>query len=502
MCGIAGFNLSPADQGNINVRAVSEALLNDIVSRGRDATGAAWFDPETGACMVQKNDDPATKFVTYLEIPEGATNAIFHTRAATQGSPSLNENNHPIVVRNLVGVHNGCIRNDDEIFELIGKEKRTAQVDSEAIFAAINFGHWVVEGKPVISDNLLDILGKPRGGAAIAWLQYDTTNVLHLARLSGSPLIIAHTEGGSLFFASTAKALHDAARKAKVELRGATYSEKTHDIPEGTYLKVVDGLLASSHSFTPATRNAGEDWRSASSQYSSTAPKAKKDDKKDDKKVDKKDDKKVPTSTTSVKKEDPKPSGPNTPSSKAPDAPTDNTTGKEWMTGTNGEILPLSVLREADVPEDNLGAWELALDAIHASLVESVGSISDTVKATAANGEKRLTAIAEYVEGLTVKDDDAEFFRVTDQLGAWLEVGDWCLVKVFGREDVAAQLVSLPTTFPGGEYILRCYIANEDAPNGYETAIIARKLGGFVNVGPVEEPLVEAITTAKSAANA
>lgn len=489
MCGIAGFNLSPTDRGNLDVRVMAEALLSDIVSRGRDATGAAWFDPDTGACMVQKNDDAATKFVTYMEIPEGATNAIFHTRASTKGSPHLNENNHPIVTRNLVGVHNGTIRNDDEIFEKIGEDKRTAQVDSEAIFAAINFGHWVVNGKPVISDNLLDILGTLKGGAAIAWLQYDKPNDLHLSRLSGSPLVVAHTKGGSLLFASTSSAIRSAARKAGVELRGNNFADETHDIKEGVYLKVVDGEIVSTHEFTPATKNAGEDWKRSSGYSSTTTTKAK--DKTKDKDKDK-DKNKVQTSTTTTKSAGSAGTGPKTPSAKTPTTDTP-AGGQEWMLGDNGEVLPLSQLREADVDSADVPALERAIEAIHVSLVEAVGTVEEPITPAISASDKRLTTIANYVDGLSCKDDDKEFFKVTNDLGAWLEEGDWCLTEAFGTVDVPAQIVSLPLTFPGGDYVLRLYIQNSEVDGGYETAVVTRKLGEFIEVSPVDHPLVSAV---------
>lgn len=494
MCGIAGFNLHPDDVGVIDTTTVSEALLHDIVTRGRDATGAAWFDPETGRCMVQKNDDPATKFVGYMDVPKNTQTAIFHTRASTQGSPTLNENNHPIVVRDLVGIHNGVCRNDDEIFEMVGEEKRTAQVDSEAIFAAINFGHWQTNGKPAISDNLLKILGVVKGGAAIAWLEYATQNSLKLARISSSPLMVATSENGSFFFASTALALRDAARKADFKLQGSI-TDDTHAVPEGTYLQVVEGSIVASHSFEPATKNEGESWRQASAGYgtkgkdspkkgstatsgkSSTAPKSSpgKPGKKD-KPSDTSSSKGSGTGTTKASEK-----AATAKASDESDSPGDN-----FMVSPNGEIVPIADLMAEDKGDKDTAAL---IQTIHYSLVGSIGSIGTPVTRNNYEFDTRFDAINDYTEGLSTTDDK-QFFQITADLGAWHEIGDWGYLSFAGQEETPCQLVSMPDTFPGGKYVLRAYIQNEKVVGGYETVLVNREIDEFDLTADQESPLV------------
>jgi hypothetical protein len=65
--------------------------------------------------------------------------AIGHTRAETKGSNKFNENNHPIVAGRVIGIHNGCIHNDDKLFAKYAEDhmRRAGQVDSEIIFRLI-----------------------------------------------------------------------------------------------------------------------------------------------------------------------------------------------------------------------------------------------------------------------------------------------------------------------------------------------------------------------------
>jgi glucosamine 6-phosphate synthetase-like amidotransferase/phosphosugar isomerase protein len=189
VCGIAGFLVS-SDECDVNVRGLAQDLLLDIESRGRDATGAAWFDGPT--VMVQKDALPAKQFVPHLEIPNSARNVILHTRAQTQGSHRNNDNNHPVVTGGIVGVHNGGVWNDDSLFRRMGiEDQRVGEVDTEAIFAAIAYGTEInpKTGKPRLSADLLDILGEVNGSAAIAWLKVNgNPDVMELARISTSPL--------------------------------------------------------------------------------------------------------------------------------------------------------------------------------------------------------------------------------------------------------------------------------------------------------------------------
>jgi glucosamine--fructose-6-phosphate aminotransferase (isomerizing) len=235
MCGIAGASLNPTEK--VDARRLASSLLLGIEERGTHATGAAWV--QNGDTWLSKAAVPASTFVKGDHVPADAAEFIAHTRWATQGSVNNNENNHPIDARGIVGIHNGCIANDDAIFDLIGTEKRIAQVDSEAIFALIQHS-----GMP--AGQALELL---RGSAAVAWFDATDASVLHLARVSSSPVVLGFTDKGSLLFASTEKAV----RKAATE--NALTIVATRSMPEGLYHQIRNGEIVSTEYFeTQGTR--------------------------------------------------------------------------------------------------------------------------------------------------------------------------------------------------------------------------------------------------------
>jgi len=229
MCGIAGFCLAKEEQ--INAKKLSMALLKQIVTRGEDATGAAWVQSDKATkkatIAVSKAPVPAYNFEQYIStMPTGVKRAILHTRWATKGSPQNNLNNHPIVSGKIVGVHNGVLSNDDAVFNYFS-EARKAQVDSEAAFALLNRTKY----------SPAQVLQSLRGRASLAWLDARDKRDLHLARVEGSPLAIGCTKAGSLVFASTMPLLVGACSDAKVDL---TWAE---EIEEMTYLRIRNGEI-------------------------------------------------------------------------------------------------------------------------------------------------------------------------------------------------------------------------------------------------------------------
>lgn len=229
MCGIAGFSIGRGDHRNVNCRQLAKHLLLAIQERGEDATGAAWSetDGDSKAVMFAKLDIPAHEFVGSLKdlMPRHTRTAILHTRWATKGDPADLDNNHPIIVGDIVGIHNGVITNDDHLFA-VEEWERIAEVDSEAIFHLINN-----------SKDPVPRLHRLQGRAAIAWLDTKEPDTLHLARMDGSPLFIGGTEHGSLVFASTEPLLREAAKAAEVKLMTVT------EVNPFTYLKVQGGRI-------------------------------------------------------------------------------------------------------------------------------------------------------------------------------------------------------------------------------------------------------------------
>jgi len=145
MCGIAAILLYPGDRPVEQWQAIKQTFSMNLIlneQRGTAATGIAVIDAG-GRVALHKSPLPAslfTKTTGYERILScvGAQTSLIlgHTRLPTKGDPNKDPNNHPIWTGTVVGVHNGAIKNDDELFDLWGYE-RTADVDSEIIFRLV-----------------------------------------------------------------------------------------------------------------------------------------------------------------------------------------------------------------------------------------------------------------------------------------------------------------------------------------------------------------------------
>jgi glucosamine 6-phosphate synthetase-like amidotransferase/phosphosugar isomerase protein len=194
MCGIAGYSLQPG--AGIDRTLTAQALLAGIAERGADAVGYA-HRRLGGSVVVEKRRAGASALLGELAVPHDAIAVLVHVRDYTKGHPTIPANNHPVRHGRVVGVHNGIIANDDEIFARHGfrRDHPAMTVDSEAIFALTEaFGS---RGRT---------LEQLRGSMAAAWIDEREPGVVYLARGVGRPLWLGTTRGG-VFFASTEHAL-------------------------------------------------------------------------------------------------------------------------------------------------------------------------------------------------------------------------------------------------------------------------------------------------------
>jgi len=218
-------------RSKIDARVLASELLLEIVARGKDATGASWVDPSDGEVYYYKRAGSAWGFVKELKslMSPDVRICILHTRYATQGSPSIDANNHPIIRPRIIGVHNGHISNDDALFNEVGV-KRIGQVDSEAAFA-------LIESVGSDADSICEALPRLIGGAALAWIDLESPETLRLARVKSSPLAIAQSKTGQFVFCSQMNMLNRAAAKSNLALTWRA------EVGEGTYLKVEQGAI-------------------------------------------------------------------------------------------------------------------------------------------------------------------------------------------------------------------------------------------------------------------
>lgn len=194
MCGIAGFSVHPESAKALPMKEIAKELLLGIEHRGHDATGMAWFGPKGGA-VVDKAAKNATVFTNVIKMGNDTSTAILHTRLATTGSPSRNNNNHPIVApgtkgSRVIGTHNGWVTNYGTLTRNHDLP-RNAEVDSEVIFS------WLAK----YGDDMDKLGANIDGNYAIAYIREDDPNTIHLARGHSSPLVLMHTVFG-VFYAS------------------------------------------------------------------------------------------------------------------------------------------------------------------------------------------------------------------------------------------------------------------------------------------------------------
>ena len=137
MCGIAGYSLGP--ESPVDRTLAAQALLAGIAERGADAVGYA-HRGAGAAVSVHKQRTGASALLDSIGVPQGARQVLVHVRDYTKGHPTIAANNHPIRHGAVVGIHNGIIVNDEELFATHGFERAEPgmTVDSEAIFALVD----------------------------------------------------------------------------------------------------------------------------------------------------------------------------------------------------------------------------------------------------------------------------------------------------------------------------------------------------------------------------
>jgi amidophosphoribosyltransferase len=193
MCGIVGGlafgKLSKKDEEIRQrlMRFFTTELLIQTEDRGKDATGAAVLFDDTHFMGIKRGEkcsewlakfgETSDYFGSLLKVwrtyEHPARIYLGHCRQGTIGDKEENANNHPIKIGNIVGVHNGSIKNHREIVEHLGC-KRDGQVDSEVIFRL--FAHFTNNGaEPFTLDICQQIVDRLDGEFAV--VAYNANNL-------------------------------------------------------------------------------------------------------------------------------------------------------------------------------------------------------------------------------------------------------------------------------------------------------------------------------------
>jgi predicted glutamine amidotransferase len=205
MCGIFGLITKNSSYlVNSHLNDFFDCLFKLSESRGKEAAGVAFLSDNQ--IKIYKKAVPASCFIKdkeYKELfkrlnDENCFVAIGHARLVTNGSMEINYNNQPVIKDRIVGIHNGIIVNDSEIWRKFPLLKHEYEVDTEAIIALV--GMFFKKNKTITKavKNTFDII---KGSASIAFLFTDKKCLL-LATNTGSLYYYFWPQEEFLIFAS------------------------------------------------------------------------------------------------------------------------------------------------------------------------------------------------------------------------------------------------------------------------------------------------------------
>lgn len=199
MCGIAGIIPTTGIMDYDRLKQLYRLFLA-IEDRGGHACGIAHRNIDWGICVEKGAYNPSDiSFAKFCEmVTLDSSWVLMHTRYTTQGSVMNNNNNHPIDHHNHIVTHNGVLWNDDSVFNYWGNDIRRAEVDSEAINAALQYG-----GVEWLTENV-------EGSYSLAWVDRSSSNLVQLLTNGRNPLVIGRLTDKSVVWASNLYHLQDA----------------------------------------------------------------------------------------------------------------------------------------------------------------------------------------------------------------------------------------------------------------------------------------------------
>lgn len=210
MCGIFGLVVTPESQlSSKSIEKIIESLFKLSESRGSEAAGIA-IGGESHL-QVFRRAQPASRMINspqykqYLTVnltPENRANGlavIGHSRLVTNGTQGMEENNQPVSSTHCVGVHNGIVVNDTELWKNHPDLQRKSQVDTEVIYQLIDKYHSI-QGEE-LPKAIIKTYKQLQGEANIAFL-HDTERTLCLATNVGSLYFMCLPSLGLFVFAS------------------------------------------------------------------------------------------------------------------------------------------------------------------------------------------------------------------------------------------------------------------------------------------------------------
>ncbi|HEX6324112.1 MAG TPA: hypothetical protein VFZ36_10340 [Vicinamibacterales bacterium] len=224
MCGIFGFVCPPGTAPeHARLHRAIRAFVALSEARGRDATGVALVLPREIA-VYRRPMAPSLvlrhpEFRRFLDegLPPkedagpGELAGLGHCRLVTNGTQILEHNNQPVLLDEVVGVHNGIVTNPEAMIAsrvpVPVRSSEDTALDSAVLFR--NIGAELASGAG-LPEALRRTYGLLEGEASIAMFARQR-NALALATNTGS-LFFAGGDGRPFLFASEAHILREVLR--------------------------------------------------------------------------------------------------------------------------------------------------------------------------------------------------------------------------------------------------------------------------------------------------
>ncbi len=169
--------------------------LAKLEYRGYDSAGIAVYNGEKIDMVKSKGRLKVLSELTHGGATLPGTLGIGHTRWATHGSPSdTNAHPHFNKDKSIVVVHNGIIENYLKLKKKLEKHgyEFVSETDTEVIAHLLDYYY---KGNPL--EAVTKIMHRMEGSYALGIIFQDHPEELYAVR-KDSPLIVGHTEGGSI----------------------------------------------------------------------------------------------------------------------------------------------------------------------------------------------------------------------------------------------------------------------------------------------------------------
>jgi len=214
LCGIFGIaigenlKLSPKE-----LMRIVNSIFKLSESRGKEASGLAvrfqnsiyvFKEPITSSKLVKTQQykelfNQTLKAKAYDGIQLKAPILVLgHSRLQTNGQSEINANNQPVVKDGVIGIHNGIIVNDFQLWNQFSQITKKYDVDTEVFLSLLHM--YRDQGKSLVEAVKL-VFGQIEGSASVA-LQFEDIDSFILASNTGSLYLAFNQKHKILVFAS------------------------------------------------------------------------------------------------------------------------------------------------------------------------------------------------------------------------------------------------------------------------------------------------------------